>query len=330
MSFCTCAAHGFVCEYPISNNLRNFCNANIPSTRHTILVTCYNYRNDIIFLQVLSTVCRPCIPGPCSSHGCNTNCSAIDPYTLNFTITNLTLSPGYHTNQSDASSGHFEFESSNSPNTLVSIFSDYLQPAVYYITVEAVTSSGQYITASSNGVTIDVTPPEQIARIDHFDVTFSRVQPTDFQASNDTIAVRWALWDFQSGVVDNQWGIGTSPYTTDIQPFISVGRAQNATNNRLIGLLEHNETYYVTVIATNGAGLSTTVSSDGVTYSASVLNFTALQEVVEIEFVRSVGVRGVRGVSGDEVLVVEQEDRAAITWDGISEDVEDVCKYIRT
>lgn len=171
---------------------------------------------------------------------------------------------------------------------------------------------------------MDTSPPEQVGPIDHFDVTFSQVRPTDFQASNDTIAVRWALRDFQSGIIDNQWGIGTAPYITDIQPLVSVGRGQSATNSGLIGLLEHNVTYYVTVVATNGAGLSTTVASDGVTYSASVLNFTALEEVVEIEFVRSVGVGG---VSGEEVLVVEEEDRSAIMWDGITEDVEDVCKY---
>ena len=277
-------------------------------------------------LQVLLTPCRPCTPGPCSSYGCSSNCTASAPYTIDFTIYNLTLSPGYHTNQSDASSGDFEFESSNTANTLVSFFTDYFQPVTYFVTVQAITASGQYITASSNGVIIDTSPPEQIAPIDHFDVSFSTLQPTDFQASNDTISVRWAFRDLQSGVVDYQWAIGTAPYSTDIQPYISVGTALEAVHSDPLGVLEHNTTYYVSVIATNGAGLSTFVTSDGVTYSASVLNFTALERIVVIDFVRSVVVRGEDGEEEEQVMVVEQADRAAIMWDGISDDVEDICE----
>lgn len=187
--------------------------------------------------------------------------------------------------------------------------------------MEAITASGQYIRTSSNGVMIDVTPPEPIAPVDHFDVTYSSVRPTSFQASNDTISVRWAFRDQESGIVDYQWEIGTSPNTTDIQSFVSVGEATSGINRDLLGVLRHNETYYVTVVATNGAGLSSSVTSDGVTYSASQLNLTALEDVVEIEFVRRLIVG-----AGEEVLVVEQEDRAAIMWEGVSEDVEDICK----
>lgn len=274
---------------------------------------------------MLSNPCRSCLPGPCSHYGCTYNCTTNDPYIINFTLHNLTLSPGYHTNQSDASSGDFEFESSNTANTLLSLFTDYYQPASYFITVQAVTASGRYITASSSGVIIDITPPEPMAPIDHFDVSFSYVQPINFQASNDTISVRWAFRDLQSGIVEYQWAIGTGSNTTDIQTFVSVGTSLEATNSGLFGILEHNTTYYVTVVARNGAGLSTYVTSDGVTYSASVLNFTAIEEVVMIEFVRSLVVSGEDG-EGEEVLVVEQEDRAAIMWDGVSEDVEDICE----
>ena len=212
-------------------------------------------------------------------------------------------------------------------------FTNYLRTFInrlrlwYYITVQAVTASGRYITTSSNGVIIDITPPEPIAPIDHFDVSFSYVQPINFQASNDTISVRWAFRDLQSGIVDYKWAIGTGLNTTDVQTFVSVGTSLEATNSGLLGVLEHNMTYYVTVVAVNGAGLSTYVTSDGVTYSASVLNFTALEEVVMIEFVRSLVVRGEEGEEEEEeVLVVEQEDRAAIMWDGVSEEVEDICE----
>ena len=262
------------------------------------------------------------MPGPCFSYGCSPNCTSLDPQTFPFSLPNLTLSPGYHTNQSDASSGDFEFENDNTPNTLLSLFTDHFQPSIYYLTVEAVTASGQYIRTSSNGVTIDTTPPESIAPVDHFDVTYSSVRPTYFQASNDTVSVRWAFRDLESGIVDYKWGIGTSPNTTDVQPLVSVGAAISGINRDLLGVLMHNVTYYVTVVATNGAGLTASATSDGVTYSATELNATALEEAVEIEFVS----RLIAGADIGEVLVVEQGDRAAIAWEGVSEDVEDICK----
>ena len=129
--------------------------------------------------------------------------------------------------------------------------------------------------------------------------------------------------DTESGVVDYQWGIGTSPNTTDIQPLVSVGVETSGINRDLLGVLKHNETYYVTVVAKNGAGLSASLTSDGVTYSASELNSTALEEVVEIEFDRRLAV-----VGEGEIVVVEQGDRAAIMWDGVSDDVEDICKQL--
>ena len=190
------------------------------------------------------------------------------------------------------------------------------------MTVEAVTASGRYIRTTSNGVTIDTTPHESISPVDHFDVTYSSVRPTYFQASNDTVSVRWAFRDLESGIVDYKWGIGTSPNTTDVQPLVSVGAAISGINRDLLGVLMHNVTYYVTVVATNGARLTASATSDGVTYSATELNATALEEAVEIEFVR----RLIAGADIGEVLVVEQGYRAAITWEGVSEDVEDICK----
>ena len=155
--------------------------------------------------------------------------------------------------------------------------------------------------------------------------TYNRLS---FQGSNDTISARWAFVDLESGIVDYQWAIGTAPNETDIQPFISVGRELTGINSDLGDVLMDNTTYYVTVIATNGAGLTRTETSNGVTFSSSILNLTALEEVVEIEFVRSLVVVNDDYVGETEefvLLVIEQEDRAAITWEGVSNDVEDIC-----
>ena len=273
----------------------------------------------------MSSPCHPCSPGPCSSYACCLNCTALDPYTLAFTLHNLSLIPGYYTNQSDPLDGDAEYDSDHRANTMISLFTDHFQPAAYYMTVQATTASGQSIVGSSNGVVIDTTAPEQIAPIDHFDIAFSTTQPTGYQSSNDTIAARWAFRDLQSGVVDYQWSIGTTPGGFNIQPFLSVGTSLRAENADLLGLLAHNTTYYVTVIATNGAGLSANATSSGIIYSTTELNSSALQSSVSVDFVRAVDVRNEDG-NITEILVAEDSDRSAIYWDRVTEEVEQICK----
>lgn len=62
-------------------------------------------------------------------------------------------------------------------------------------------------------------------------------------------------------VIDFKWGIGTSPGGLDIQPLKSVGTELIAFNDTLT--LEDNTTYFVTVSATNEAGLTSQNFSAG-------------------------------------------------------------------
>ena len=66
------------------------------------------------------------------------------------------------------------------------------------------------------------------------------------------------------------WAIGTSPGSTDIQNFEFVGLNQTNKNSNLEGRLFNNKTYFVTVIARNGAGLETTYEFDGNLYMSFV------------------------------------------------------------
>ena len=59
------------------------------------------------------------------------------------------------------------------------------------------------------------------------------------------------------------WSIGSTPGSADVQPLISVGVTSFLMNMSLAGLLFENNTYYVTVVCRNGAGLTTTNSSQG-------------------------------------------------------------------
>lgn len=52
------------------------------------------------------------------------------------------------------------------------------------------------------------------------------------------------------------WAIGTSVGDSDIQNYTSTGHNVAGINSSLEGVLQHNHTYYVSVICHNGAGQS--------------------------------------------------------------------------
>ncbi|MBI2933480.1 MAG: hypothetical protein HYY16_17690, partial [Planctomycetes bacterium] len=86
----------------------------------------------------------------------------------------------------------------------------------------------------------------------------------DFQNNAWQISANWtAFTDPESGITDYEWAIGTTPGGTEIQPFTTVGLSTVAAAGNLS--LAHGITYYVTVRATNGGGLTATAGSDGIT-----------------------------------------------------------------
>ncbi|KAI8514388.1 carbohydrate binding [Branchiostoma belcheri] len=178
-------------------------------------------------------LCTPCMD-ECSRYSCDMNCT-VDDITLHHVfINNLHLSTHKMITQDNVTTS---------------------TPALYYITIKAV----------SDGVYIDATPPV-FESLYHVDLSWSEDEPSDFQGSNSTIAVRWEAYDIESQVVGYFWAIGTAPFWTDIQDYVSVGLATSASNSQLEGSLQPLQTYYATVIAVNGAGLNTTKSTTGVTF----------------------------------------------------------------
>jgi len=86
---------------------------------------------------------------------------------------------------------------------------------------------------------------------------------SDDQASSTMIEANWSgFQDPESGIAGYEWAIGTSPGATDVQDFRPVGVQHDAVNDALS--LTAGATYYATVRATNGAGLSVTATSDGI------------------------------------------------------------------
>jgi|GEM_PF-3499699 len=84
----------------------------------------------------------------------------------------------------------------------------------------------------------------------------------DVQSSTSSLSANWSgFTDPESGIAKHEWAIGTAPGATDVQGFVDVG---TATAVSVFRVLTEGTTYYVTVRATNGTGLTVTANSDGV------------------------------------------------------------------
>ncbi len=135
----------------------------------------------------------------------------------------------------------------------------------YYFTVKAQNGVGlESGTTSSNGQTIDTTIPADVSYL--YDGTGSDV---DVITNSSQISANWgASSDAESGIAAYYYAIGTTAGGTDVVAWTNNGTNTSVTETGL-GLTE-GQTYYVSVRAENGAGLTSgTVTSDGATLDTS-------------------------------------------------------------
>ena len=134
-----------------------------------------------------------------------------------------------------------------------------LVPGARYISQITCTNADGFSSASSSdGVIIDVTPPNSGLVHDGS----SLLSDIQFQFSTTAVEAVWEPFrDHESGVVKYRWGLGTSPDNVDVLNFTDVGLMTSAKMDNLT--LIHGERYFVTVEATNGAGMTSHGWSDG-------------------------------------------------------------------
>ena len=134
------------------------------------------------------------------------------------------------------------------------------------MTVRATNGAGLQTMATSNGVTVDTTAPVATGLPND-----GAGADLDYQTSTTTLAANWAtvFADAQSTIAGYEWAIGTTSGGTNVQGYTSVGTATSGSNSSLS--LTAGTTYYVTVRATNGAGLQSTATSDGVTVGGLIV-----------------------------------------------------------
>ncbi len=91
-------------------------------------------------------------------------------------------------------------------------------------------------------------------------------QDTDVKFTNNTreVHARWIdFLDNESDIVEYFWCVGWQPMTDDIRVCESTGMRPNGSHYGLS--FKHGDSYYVTVIACNGARMCSAAHSDGVT-----------------------------------------------------------------
>ncbi|XP_078661603.1 uncharacterized protein LOC144905733 [Branchiostoma floridae x Branchiostoma belcheri] len=125
----------------------------------------------------------------------------------------------------------------------------------YYATIKGVDFVGLSSIAISDGVTVDTTPPEKNDKAIDIGGLFLQ--------SLDSISVRWpdVFFDKDSGISSFYWSVGCAPGVDDV---VRLKAAENVAGDSEIDppLLE-GHTYYVTIMAEDGAGLVSTASSHG-------------------------------------------------------------------
>ena len=132
----------------------------------------------------------------------------------------------------------------------------------YNVTVRATNGVGMTRLAGTDGVMVE-TPPT-VTGVPN-DGTGADI---DYQASATSLSANWAgvFADPETGITGYEWAIGTTAGGTNILGYTSVGTATSASANFS---LTSGTKYYVTVRASNGAGLQATATADGVTPDTS-------------------------------------------------------------
>jgi len=118
-------------------------------------------------------------------------------------------------------------------------------------------NAGNFSTIGSNYINIDWTNPTLSSIAD------GTGNDEDYTTNNTEISANWVAGiDPNSDINEYFYCVGTSPYTTDVIDWTSNSTNTNFTESGL--LLTYDSTYYVSLMAVNGAGLnSDTICSDG-------------------------------------------------------------------
>ena len=129
----------------------------------------------------------------------------------------------------------------------------------YNLVIKAMNFAELETTAVSNPFILDKTPPESGMVFDGDDY----LKDQAYQSSFSEISVSWkGFQDKESGITRYELCVGSNAGLCDVSGYTNYGLATNAIINNLN--LTHNETYYTTIRAVNGAGQTSFATSNGI------------------------------------------------------------------
>lgn len=153
-----------------------------------------------------------------------------------------------------------------------------LAPGARFVSeITCVNGDGFSSSSFSDGVIVDVTSP--IAGLVHDGP--SQLIDVEFQSSGVVVEAVWTHFeDQESGILGYRWGLGTTPDNVDIMNFMATGLETFGKKENLT--LISGVRYYVTVEATNGAGMKSHGWSKGFTVDFSPPELTEVNRVIII------------------------------------------------
>ena len=158
----------------------------------------------------------------------------------------------------------------------------------FYAWIVCINNADSFVRARApRSLIVDALPPSPGLVFDGL----AGVQEVDFSASNETFAGNWRWWrDHETGIRFYEAALGTQRGGTDTHDWVNVGTSTRVFMSFFdTEQLQHGETYYLSVRATDNAGHTTVGWSDGVTID---ITYTA-QGAAASQELETVGLRGV-------------------------------------
>ena len=149
-----------------------------------------------------------------------------------------------------------------------------LIPGARYVSKIACSNKDGFISTSfSDGVVVDVTSPSAVLVRDGSSLSTD----VEYQSSTTVVEAIWSPFeDHESGISEYRWGLGTMPDDVSMLKFTSTGK--DTTGRERNVTLSHGVRYYVTVEATNGAGMTSHGWSSGFTVDVTPSEITEVNK----------------------------------------------------
>ena len=183
----------------------------------------------------------------------------------------------------------------------------------YYVSIRGMNAAGLNVARSSPQVTIDTTAP--LASNESITEGSGKEDIDNF--SNSTfLAAHWeGVRDSESGIVSSAYCIGTVPYGCQTKLFTNIG--SNMSFMYQTNELDSGAKYYVTLEVTNGAGLASSMVSNGMLFDATPPDIGKLSD-------------GLTNEDGKDVDVAVSLWNISVTWFGVEDEESGIenCTWI--